>query len=250
MLPLLAGMALLGGAAKHTEHKAAHKKVTHKPAHHRVVAAKPPAPPPPALKTETAGPEVPDLKPVADEDLNGAVPIGDAAKLPSTAEQYQHLQGEIARTKPVVANARQKSAALNAQAEALRAKLIATVARVQALEVERNRIGTEVVRLAAEDRKQSALFARDRVSVAHLLAVLERLQYDMPPAMALKPDDALGAARGAMLIGASVPQIYGKAAALAGRIRTIRQTRLALIARRAEAARNAVELRAAEKQLD
>ncbi|HEX2591351.1 MAG TPA: M23 family metallopeptidase, partial [Rhizomicrobium sp.] len=46
------------------------------------------------------------------------------------------------------------------------------------------------------------------------------------------------------------PQIYGKAAALAGRIRTIRQTRLALIARRAEAARNAVELRAAEKQLD
>src|SRR6185436_7423098 len=92
--------------------------------------------------------------------------------------------------------------------------------------------------------------ARDRVQVSHLLAVLERLQYDMPPAMALKPDDALGAARGAMLIGASVPRVYGQAAELARRIKTLRQTRRELVDRRADGVRVASQLRSAEKELD
>ena len=58
----------------------------------------------------------------------------------------------------------------------------------------------------------SAGFANDRVAVTRLLAVLERLQHDMPPALAMRPDDALGAARGAMLIGASLPPVYAQAA--------------------------------------
>jgi septal ring factor EnvC (AmiA/AmiB activator) len=86
--------------------------------------------------------------------------------------------------------------------------------------------------------------------VSHLLAVLERLQYDMPPAMALRPGDALGAARGAMLIGASVPRVYGAAATLARRITTLRNTRIALIARRADGVRVAAQLRSAETELD
>ena len=96
----------------------------------------------------------------------------------------------------------------------------------------------------------SASFARDRVSVARLVAILERLEHDMPPAMAVRPDDALGAARGAMLIGASLPNVYGAAAELAHRIEALQQTRLALIARRADGARNAAELRAARANLD
>ncbi len=48
-----------------------------------------------------------------------------------------------------------------------------------------------------------------------LLAILERLQHDMPPALAVRPDDALAAARGAMLVGASLPPVYAEAAKLA-----------------------------------
>jgi septal ring factor EnvC (AmiA/AmiB activator) len=68
--------------------------------------------------------------------------------------------------------------------------------------------------------------------------------------MALKPDDALSAARGAMLVGASVPRVYGAAAALAQRIRFLRDTRLELSARRTDAVRNAAQLRVAETELD
>jgi murein hydrolase activator len=68
--------------------------------------------------------------------------------------------------------------------------------------------------------------------------------------MALHPGDALSAARGAMLIGASLPDIYGQAAALSRRIDTLRQTRRALIARRADAARNTAYLAQAHIELD
>ena len=84
-------------------------------------------------------------------------------------------------------------------------------------------------------RRWPAGFARDRISVTRLLAILERLQHDMPPALAVRPDDALAAARGAMLVGASLPPVYAKAAALARRIEKLKATRAALVARRAEA---------------
>ena len=68
----------------------------------------------------------------------------------------------------------------------------------------------------------SAGFANDRVAVTRLLAVLERLQHDMPPALAMHPDDALAAARGSMLIGASLPPVYAQARAVALRIEALK----------------------------
>jgi septal ring factor EnvC (AmiA/AmiB activator) len=80
--------------------------------------------------------------------------------------------------------------------------------------------------------------------------VLERLQHDMPPAMAVRPDDALAAARGAMLIGASLPQVYGAAAALVRRIEALKTTHASLVAKQVEAARNSTQLAAARIDLN
>ncbi len=72
----------------------------------------------------------------------------------------------------------------------------------------------------------------------------------MPPVLALTSDDALSGARSAMLLGASLPRVYGQAARLARRLEALRQTRAQLVARRAESARNAVQLSAARTRLD
>ena len=183
-------------------------------------------------------------------DMSHAVPAKDVARLPSTSQQFNTLKNQIAHDRPAMLDARQKSDALKAEAESLQQKLIATAARVQALESEKATLDSDIVRLTAENEKLSASFAHDRVAVGKLLAILERLQHDMPPAMALRPDDALGAARGAMLIGASLPDVYGEAASLARRIDTLQKTRVALVARRAEGERNAVKLGAARDELD
>lgn len=186
----------------------------------------------------------------SDDDLKGAVPADRANTLPSTSEQYKALQQQIEKTRPGVESAKTKSEALKNEADALRARLIATATRVQNLEEEKSRLDSEIAVLSAREKSMSASFSRDRVRVARLLAILERLQHDMPPVIALRADDALGASRGAMLLGASLPRVYGEAAALARRLDALRSTRAELLARRAESARNANALGLAREELD
>jgi septal ring factor EnvC (AmiA/AmiB activator) len=72
----------------------------------------------------------------------------------------------------------------------------------------------------------------------------------MPPALAMRPDDALGAARGAMLIGASLPPVYAQAAALSRRIEALKRTRAALEIQQREAADTSARLTVARTELD
>lgn len=183
-------------------------------------------------------------------DLSHAMPAKALSKLPTTEDQFRTLKGEIVKNKPVVATAKSTSDALANQAETLQRKLVATAQRIEYLEREKVRLDADIVRLTAENKTLSEAFKRDRVSVSRLLAILERLQHDMPPALALRPDDALSAARGAMLIGASLPAVYGEAASLARRMEALRRTRLALIASRAQAETNATFLAQAHIELD
>ena len=217
-------------------------------------AAAKPVPPMPRPRPEQTVKSEPAVKaaPTSDgiSDMSGAVPLRQLLKQPSTADQYKALTGQIAKDKPALDTARTSSEALTRQAADLQQKLIDSAGKVEFLEREKLRIDAEVVRLAAEYDRLSAQFTHDRVGVSRLLAVIERLQHDVPPAMAVRPDDALAAARGAMLIGASLPNVYQAAADLSRRMRELQRTRTNLIARRAEAVRNAAQLSGARVDLD
>lgn len=184
------------------------------------------------------------------EEMKNAVPLNQINRLPPTSEQYKLLQKRIAQSRPAVETAKQKSDTLTEQAADLRHRLVATAARVQSLETEKGSIDSELATLVVQERGLSATFARDRVHVAQLLAVLERLQSDMPPVLVLKADDALGAARGSMLLGASLPRVYGAAAALSKKLNLLRRTRAELVVRRAQSTRNALQLGNARIELD
>ena len=73
---------------------------------------------------------------------------------------------------------------------------------MESLERETVTLDGEIAQLEQQNDALTKGFARDRISVTKLLAILERLQHDMPPALAVRPDDALAAARGSMLVGA------------------------------------------------
>ncbi len=197
---------------------------------------------------QEAAPRAPTTAP--DADLSGAMPAAAAVGMPSTTDQYRALKKEMAKSRPAVESAKLKSDTLSAQAAQLRQKLVDTATRVEALEEEKGNLDSEIAQLSAREISLAADFSRDRVQVARLLGVLERLQHDMPPVLALRPDDALGAARGAMLLGASLPRIYGAAAALGTQLESMKMTRVQLIARRAESAHNAIQLGSARIELD
>ena len=168
-------------------------------------------------------------------DLSRAVPARTLSQMPSSAQQLQALNSRIEQGTPQVTAAREKRDALSAQAANVRKRLIATASQIGQLEIDREAQTQAVGTLVAEDARLGAGFARDRVAVTQLLAVLQRLQHDMPPALALKPDDALGAARGSMLIGASLPPVYARAAALSLRLEELARTRAELASKRQQA---------------
>lgn len=221
------------------------------------LAAKPakPVKPPAGRKVDVLRPiPRPNIRPAETPDppidLSQALPAKALAKLPSSADQLQALSGELKKGQPQLQSAKVKSDALAKEAAALRQKLIDTAARIESLERQQIDAEARLETLAAEDARLSAGFANDRVAVTRLLAVLERLQHDMPPALAMRPGDALGAARGAMLIGASLPPVYAQAAALSRRITALKQTRAALEIQRRDAADTTARLTIARADLD
>lgn len=183
-------------------------------------------------------------------DLSKALPGKAMGQLPSTAQQLGKLKAEMARDRPALANAKQKSEQLSQEAASLRQKLIDTAARVESLEQETANLDDELAQLEQRNDALTKGFERDRISVTKLLAILERLQHDMPPALAVRPDDALAAARGSMLVGSSLPPLYAQAAKLAARIDALKATRLALVKRRADAAKVAASLGKARADLE
>jgi murein hydrolase activator len=188
--------------------------------------------------------------PEAPMDLSHALPGKALAKLPSSAQQLKSLSSELKQGQPQLASAREKSESLAREAAALKKKLIETAARIESLERQKIDADTRILQLSTEDAELSKGFANDRVAVTRLLGVLERLQHDMPPALAMRPDDALGAARGAMLIGASLPPVYAQAARLSRRIDALKRTRDALERQKADAADTAARLNVARGELD
>lgn len=182
--------------------------------------------------------------------MSKAVPASEIGKLPTTEERYRVLKKRVDIAKPHVDAAKKTSETLKAEAAQLRRQLIETAARVQQREQEKVTLDGQIASLSVKEKSLSASFAHDRVAVSHLLGLLERLQHDMPPVLALTADDALNASRSAMLLGASLPRVYGAAARLAKRLDALRQTRSQLVVRRAQSARNAVQLKMARAHLD
>jgi len=215
-----------------------------RPAYPRVTVHTVPRPRPALASDQPAPPPEPPI------DLSKAVPARNLANMPSSTQQLGTLNAELAKNRPALDSARQQSEALAAEAQSLRRKLIDTAARIESLENKKISLDAQIVQLEAQDKILTDSFSRDRVSVTRLLAVLERLQHDMPPALAVRPDDALAAARGAMLIGDTLPPVYEKAAELARRIDQLKRTRIALVARRADAAKNSEALAIAKAQLE
>jgi septal ring factor EnvC (AmiA/AmiB activator) len=183
-------------------------------------------------------------------DLSQALPGKALAKLPSSSQQLKSLSSELNQGKPQLASAKEKSDTLAAEAAALRQKLVATAARIESLERQKVEADARILRLTQENTRLSAGFANDRVAITKLLGILERLQHDMPPALAMHPDDALGAVRGSMLIGASLPPVYARAASLSQRIEALKRTRLELEKQQAQAADTAARLTIARDELD
>ncbi len=149
---------------------------------------------------------------------------------PSTLENLKHqLDTSVERKKTLDA----QTDAVRKEADEIRSRLIVTAASVQAREAE---VSASEDRLSGLKEAETGLLAeleRRRGEMADLLAALTRLDRHPPPALAVRPDDALGAIRSAILLGDAVPELKAEAAALRTRLDELTRLRESILAERA-----------------
>lgn len=170
------------------------------------------APAQPAASSASDAPTSASAQP--DAPIGTGAPAWIEQKSLDTAAQLKELEASLSLSK-------EKSDKLKADIDAMKgdrdkqnAALIAAVARVKTAEADiaavQNKIGDLIVQ---ELDTRGRLDGAD-ASISNVLAALERISENPPPALIVDPSDALGSARSAILISAILPQLKAKADAV------------------------------------
>jgi murein hydrolase activator len=138
--------------------------------------------------------------------------------LETLKQRDQELDALRSDQKKTVESARKLEDELDAIGEdrrKLNQTLIDTAGRIRVVE---ERIAATEVRLRPLDEKERVLRASleaRRGTIAEILAALQRIGRRPPPAVLVKPEDALESLRTAMMLGAVLPEMRQEAEALA-----------------------------------
>ncbi len=117
---------------------------------------------------------------------------------------------------------------LERETRVLSERLISMAARVQAREAKITSGEERLTQLDLEERGLKDQLRRRRKTLADLLAGLQRLEQNPPPALIVKPNDALAALRSAMLLGAIVPELKSEATAISRNLTRLVELRSAI----------------------
>ncbi|MFT3988419.1 murein hydrolase activator EnvC family protein [Aestuariivirga sp.] len=126
---------------------------------------------------------------------------GDLSKVEEQLDQSRANQQKLAAD----------VAAAQAAQEEISSKLIAISAKVQAAEASITGSEADLLKLHKEQVVIMARLAEKQDVLSELLAGLQRLEQNPPPALVVDPNDVLSALRGAMMFGTIVPELRGEA---------------------------------------
>ncbi len=110
------------------------------------------------------------------------------------------------------------TAAAIAEQQAISAKLIDIARQIQSQETAVGNAENRILKLRKEEITIRAELAEKQDVLSELLAGLQRLEQNPPPALVVEPGDVLSALRGAMMFGTIVPELRGQAAILTDKL--------------------------------
>jgi murein hydrolase activator len=136
-----------------------------------------------------------------------------------------------------------------ADREAISARLVIIAKTVRSQEAA---IGDSETKLKSLQKKaaliRSDLAAKQDV-LSELLAGLQRLEQNPPPALVVEPGDVLAALRGAMMFGAIVPELRGEAEKLTGQLQELEEVKAGIETGRTALAESTANLTASQADL-
>jgi len=166
----------------------------------------------------------------------------DAGQLETLKQQIESGKSNEARIAGEIAEA------VRAQDE-VAARLAAIAQSVQSQEAAVARSEAELGRLRQDRVEILAALGEKQDVLSELLAGLQRLEQNPPPALVVQPGDILAALRGAMLLGTIVPELQGEAEALVARLDQLKELEATITLRREDVAREIARLDAERADL-
>src|SRR6516165_11593382 len=153
---------------------------------------------------------------------NTAAPVQNAAATPEAIKQRsQELEAaRLEQTRAAEQQAKLKAeiAAIGADRSKLNEQLIGVADKVREVEDRVDEAETRLQPLDAREREIRASLISRRSEVVEVLAALQRAGRRTPPALLVRPEDALQSLRTAMLLGAVVPELRTRAEKIASEL--------------------------------
>jgi septal ring factor EnvC (AmiA/AmiB activator) len=164
-------------------------------------------------------------------------------------EQLDMLERQIESAKAAEARiANEIAAAIEAQDKV--AEQSAAIAQsIQAQESLIAQSEAELKKLAGDRAALLAYLGEKQDQLSELLAGLQRLEQNPPPALVVEPGDILSALRGAMLLGTLVPELKTEAEALALNLDRLGQIEATIGSRKQEVAKDVARLEDQRREL-
>jgi septal ring factor EnvC (AmiA/AmiB activator) len=144
-----------------------------------------------------------------------AAGAADADTLKQHEKELETLRAEQRKAQENEARLRQEIESIAADRRKFNQQIIDTAARVVTLE---ERIERTHERMRPLDEQEQALrrsLEARRETIAEVLAALQRIGRQAPPALMVRPEDALESVRSAILLGAVLPEMRQQTEALA-----------------------------------
>lgn len=165
-------------------------------------------------------------------------------------EQLELIERQIETGKAAEARIAQEIAAAIEAQDRVAEQLAAIAQSIQAQEQLVAASEAELKRLAADRASLLTELGENQDALSELLAGLQRLEQNPPPALVVEPGDILAALRGAMLLGTLVPELGTEAEALTLKLDQLGEVEAMISARRKDVAQEITRLESQRVELD
>jgi len=142
--------------------------------------------------------------PAAAQDVN----LADVDRIKAEAEAQQKIEEEL----------KAKRDKVNSEISALRKDLKSMSTKLTDLEAEHTGLENELAALEVEKQTIGTSITQNKATLTKLLAALQRVESNPPPALAARPDDAAAAARAGLLMAGISDQLAERVGQLRGNL--------------------------------
>ncbi len=169
-------------------------------------------------------------------------PPGLEAERTERQRQLEVLRGEVERTKDTEARLKTEIDAIKDDRKKLAQALLDAAARIRTVETRLSVAENRLPELDKREAKIKSSLESRRAVLVEVLAALQKIGRRPPPALILRPEDALDSVRSAILLGAIIPELKTEAEALAADLSELARLRREIAAERDALARNRAAL--------